>query len=93
MKGPVYESEGNCHQETMSEHVERNLQRNLRGMTLTNYRTVGDVRAIRKCERINQQIGRTRHQMDKIYASDLKTANMEVEFRQVNVSNIVNSND
>ncbi|XP_075241985.1 uncharacterized protein LOC142336898 [Convolutriloba macropyga] len=66
----------------MSEHVERNLQRNLRGMTLTNYRTVGDVRAIRKCERVNQQIGRTRHQMDKIYASDLKTANMEVEFRQ-----------
>ncbi|XP_063726427.1 uncharacterized protein LOC134854197 [Symsagittifera roscoffensis] len=66
----------------MSDHIERVLQRNLRGMTLNNYKTVGDVRAIRKCERLSQQLDRTRDHMDKMYASDLKSANHEVEFRQ-----------
>ena len=62
--------------------IERNLQRNLRGMTLTNYRTVGDVRAIRKCERANGQIDRTQDLLSRMYESDLKTAHLQVEYSQ-----------
>ena len=62
--------------------IERNLQRYLRGMTLTNYSTVGDVRAIRKCERANSQMTRTQDLMSRMYKSDLKSARLQVEFSQ-----------
>ncbi len=66
----------------MRENVERNLQKNLRGMTLSNFSTVGDVRALRKCEKSNHQMDQMRSLMDRTYASDLRSAHLAVEFSQ-----------